>query len=464
MQFQIPPENRFSPPLQSKKLTEMKIESIVIAALFAGGQIFSASAQQTQPEPPILRLGIDEMFAIADENNSSIKSFGYAESAAAEAARTARNDRLPSVELSASASYLGDAWISDRNFTNGMNAPMPHFGNNFAIEAAYVVYAGGAVSNSIAMARLQLKSMQAESEANRQNVRLLIVGSYLELCKLDNAAEVLDKNIEQTRRLLADIRARHNEGLAIRNDVTRYELQLQRLELALTQTLNSRTIVNDRLATAIGVGDGTRIEPLHDIAERLPEASSEAEWQMVSEESPVLRRARYGVEQSKLGVKLAAAERIPSLTLFAGDHLDGPITIEVPPLNRNLNYWYVGAGLKFNIASLYKSGRNIRRAKYESLRAEALEQQTEENLHTDVKEAYIRLCEAFTVCEMYEKSLELATQNYEVVHNRFLNDLALIADMLDADSAKLSAELDVANARIGILFNYYRLRKAAGNL
>ena len=51
-----------------------------------------------------------------------------------------------------------------------------------------------------------------------------------------------------------------------------------------------------------------------------------------------------------------------------------------------------------------------------------------------------------------------------MIENRYLNDLALITDMLDASNAKLSAELDVANARINVLFNYYRLMKAAGNL
>lgn len=63
-----------------------------------------------------------------------------------------------------------------------------------------------------------------------------------------------------------------------------------------------------------------------------------------------------------------------------------------------------------------------------------------------------------------KRASELATENYGVIENRYLNDLALITDMLDASNAKLSAELDVANARINVLFNYYRLMKAAGNL
>ena len=83
---------------------------------------------------------------------------------------------------------------------------------------------------------------------------------------------------------------------------------------------------------------------------------------------------------------------------------------------------------------------------------------------TVVKEAYVRFNESFVIYDTQIKSLELATQNYEVINNRYLNDLALITDMLDASNAKLSAELQVANARINILFNYYKLKKVSGNL
>ena len=83
---------------------------------------------------------------------------------------------------------------------------------------------------------------------------------------------------------------------------------------------------------------------------------------------------------------------------------------------------------------------------------------------TEVKAAYIRFHEAFTICDTQEKSLELAAQNYSVVNNRYLNDLALITDMLDASNSKLNAELQLVNAQINILFNLYKLKKTAGCL
>ena len=147
----------------------------------------------------------------------------------------ARNALLPSIDVSLSASYLGDAWLSDRDFSNGENAPMPHFGNNFAIEASQVLYTGGAITNRIAVAKLQQQLAQLDKEKNKQDIRFLLVGNYLEMYKLRNQTEVYRKNIEQTRKLVADIHAKQSQGLALKNDITRYELQLKSLELALTQ-------------------------------------------------------------------------------------------------------------------------------------------------------------------------------------------------------------------------------------
>ena len=79
------------------------------------------------------KMTIEEMFEMADANSRSIRTFRLAEEEAGQAVKVAKNAQLPSIDVSVSASYLGDAWLADRDFTNGENAAMPHFGNNFAI-------------------------------------------------------------------------------------------------------------------------------------------------------------------------------------------------------------------------------------------------------------------------------------------------------------------------------------------
>ena len=42
--------------------------------------------------------------------------------------------------------------------------------------------------------------------------------------------------------------------------------------------------------------------------------------------------------------------------------------------------------------------------------------------------------------------------------------MALVTEMLDASNQLLDAELQLANARINVIFNYYKLKNTSGNL
>lgn len=99
-------------------------------------------------------MGIDELLRLADAQSKSIQTYRTGTEAAGEALKAAKAQRLPDVNVSLSASYLGNGKIWDRDFGNAMTVDMPHFGNNFAIEAQQVIYAGGAISSGIRQAEL----------------------------------------------------------------------------------------------------------------------------------------------------------------------------------------------------------------------------------------------------------------------------------------------------------------------
>lgn len=49
------------------------------------------------------------------------------------------------------------------------------------------------------------------------------------------------------------MQAAYKQGTALKSDITRYELQLQNLELSLTNTNNRIDIINYKLSTTIGM-------------------------------------------------------------------------------------------------------------------------------------------------------------------------------------------------------------------
>lgn len=93
---------------------------------------------------------------------------------------------------------------------------MPHYGNNFAIEATQVVYAGGAITNSIAIARLQEEMARLNLDTSRDKVRFLLIGYYLDLFKQQNMLQVYEKNIEQTKQVIGELHAKEAEGVVLK--------------------------------------------------------------------------------------------------------------------------------------------------------------------------------------------------------------------------------------------------------
>lgn len=410
-------------------------------------------------------LTVEEMFCLAEDNNKNLILSKTSELEAAQSVDVARNDRLPSIGASLSGSFLSNARIIDRDLGNSVKAPLPHFMNNFVLEAQQVVYAGGVIRQGINAARIGEQIAGASTEATRQGVRFMLMGYYLEMFSLMNQREVYAANIELTKILLRDINSRHEQGLAIKNDITRYELQLKSLELALTQVENNISIINFDLTSALGLPEEIRIIPDKSILDRTHAGGDIDYWQAAAEENlPTLDIARLQIDASRVQEKFVRSAKLPKVAIVAANNFSGPITVEIPAINKNINYWYVGVGVSYNFGSLYKNKRNARVARTATVRAQQNLDYLREQAEAGVHSSYTKLNESFVQLDTYEKSAELARENYDVINNRYNNDLALLTEMVDASNERLTAELQLVNARVNIVYNQYKLKYSAGTL
>ena len=404
-------------------------------------------------------MGIDELLRLADAQSKSIQTYRTGTEAAGEALKAAKAQRLPDVNVSLSASYLGNGKIWDRDFGNAMTVDMPHFGNNFAIEAQQVIYAGGAISSGIRQAELGKQLAELDLQKDIQKVRFLLIGHYLNLYKLDNHIKVLQDNIRLTDEVIANMKAKREQGTVLKNDITRYELQKEQLNLQLTRTRDARTTANFQLVTTLHLPEGTDIKPDTAMLEQKIQTLTENEWQdMARANNILLKQTQTAIRLNEQKVKQERAERLPHISIVAADHLDGPVTIEVPALDNNFNYWYIGVGIKYNLSSLFKNNNRLRQARLNVRQAQENHQLAQEKIKNDVQEGYVNFMTSFTDLRTQEKSVKLADENYSVTDNRYKNDMALLTDMIDASNMKLSADLGLVNARINILYNYYKMK------
>lgn len=356
-------------------------------------------------------LTLDQLFALADQNSKSLRPATTAINESEQAIKVARQTQLPDINASISASFLGNGCLIGRDLSSGIKAPIPHWGNNFALEVSQVIYAGGAISGGIKLSKLQAEQARLALAKDRNKVHFLVLGYYLDLFKQQNLLSVYEQHIARTRQVLEDMRARSAEGIMLKNDVTRYELLLAQLELARTQIANTLTILRQDLATTLGMPEGTIILPDTTLLTQVMPKDGQDYWQNTAlSNSPELQQTDLSVQMNRQQEKITRAERRPQIAFVAANHFDGPITIEVPPIDRNFNYWYVGVGVKYNISSLFKTPKAVRRQQLATRRSLETADNAREQIGLAVHEGYIRYLEAFEQLHTQEKSVELARE------------------------------------------------------
>lgn len=429
-----------------------------IAGLFFLGFVCVSHAQ------PML-MTIEQLFELADKNSKDIQLHSLMINEADQAVKVAKNKLLPTIDAKAEFSYIGDGVMTDRDFSNGIHADMPHFGNSFVLKASQVVYSGGAISGNIERSKLEAVKARHEYDISRQNLRFLLLGYYLDLFQLNNQKIVYERNVEQTQILVKDMRVAYDQGTALKSDITRYELQLQNLQLGLTATKNKINVINYKLATTLGLDSDAVILPdTTALFNMTVERKMENDWMEESKFTPQMELANTEIEICRNNERLVRADKLPKVSISVTNDFNGPILVEVPPLDNNFNYWFAGVSLSYSFDALFKTGKKMKQAKLATLQSQTRRELTEEHISNDIHEAFVNLNEAYVRLETQQKSVQLAHENYGMVRQRYINGLALITDMLDASTTQLDMELQLANYQIGILYQYYLLKKITGTL
>ena len=431
-------------------------------------------------------MSLTTLYNLADQQSQQVRVSETALRAADEGVAAARSALLPSVDLSLQGSYTGNAFMLSRGFsTHGTTdyivpgvgvVPVangkqdtPHWGNSFTAQVAQVVYAGGAIRSGIRIAELGKEMAELDVEKNRQEARFLLTGYYLDLCKLENQIEVVRQNIALTQKEIEQMKARREEGTVLQNDITRYELQLQSLELTLTKLTDATTIINHQLVTTLHLPEQTVITPdKHELdtdINALSAIASQETWQQTATDNNLgIRQATVATNLAEQKVKQVKAKSLRSIAVVAENQLYGPYTQDLIPKDCNINVWFVGIGIKYSLGNLWKNKHHIRQARIEQRQSQEALALAREGVENGVQANYTNLLTSYTEVKTQQKQVELALQNYAVVQNRYQHELALLTDMVDASNMKLSAEMALVNARIGMLYNFYKLKYVTNTL
>lgn len=239
--------------------------------------------------------------------------------------------------------------------------------------------------------------------------------------------------------------------------------QLTNDRLSLQETENSILIVSQQLNLLLGNSENRIIKPDTTLLQKAtPLESYEAYLLSAYEQAPDMKLLQKETELARNQIQMNRASRKPNVNLYASNTLARPITRTMTDLYNN--NWNIGLSVSYPLSSLFKSDHKIKESQLQVFVQKKEEELKKQQLQMDIYNAILRHKEALQQADAWKLSVRQAQENYRIMQNRYMNQLAILTDLLDANSVLLNAELQLTASRTRIIYTYYQLQKVCGRL
>ncbi|UMQ42087.1 TolC family protein [Chryseobacterium sp. Y16C] len=412
----------------------------------------------------IKQMTANEVAELAVQNHQQLKVSAQNIDIAKQNTNVAKLQKLPTITASTSQFYLGDAVAIDKDFSNSTNIPMPHYGSSYAVQATQLIFKGGLVNKSIELAGLREQLSKLDLEKNKQDVKFLVISNYLDVYKILNQQEVFQNNKRLAQERLKNIQKFYQQGMVTRNEVIRGELAIKNLDQGILTLVNNKKILNYNLNIALGLPTDTEIIPIESLENKEAGIGMEYYVNLAHESNPSMKFAKTNRDVADKNIEIIKTDKMPTVAGFGGYTLQRPITTRNPVLDMYSGGWQTGVSLSYNIDNLYKTKERVKLGELQKTQANDAMTLTQQNIDMAVNAAYVKYQESIQQADILNDAKKLAEENYKITEAKYLNQLAVQAEMIDAQNQKLQSELDYANAEINVLYQYYNLLKSTGTL
>lgn len=412
----------------------------------------------------IKQLTANEVAELAVQNHQQLKISAQNIDIAKQNTTITKLQKLPTITASTSQFYLGNVIAIDKDFSNSTNIPMPHYGSSYGVQATQLIFKGGLVNKSIELAGLREQLSELDLEKNKQDVKFLVISNYLDVYKILNQQEVFQNNKKLAQERLKNIQKFYQQGMVTRNEVIRGELAIKNLDQGILTLKNNKKILNYNLSIALGLPTDTEIVPVEELSDKESGIGIDYYLNLAHSSNPSMKSAKTNIDVADKNIEIIKTDKMPTVAGFGGYTLQRPITTRNPVLDMYSSGWQTGVSLSYNIDNLYKTKERIKLGELQKSQANDALTLTQQNIDMAVNAAYVKYQESIQQAEILNDAKKLAEENYKITEAKYLNQLAVQAEMIDAQNQKLQSELDYANAEINVLYQYYNLLKSTGTL
>lgn len=447
-------------PIDSKKLCSF----VFLLFAFLLFPMALPAQNKTEKKYP---LTLSEAIQLAKRQNQSVQAATIEEMAVDEDRKDVYKSALPIINVGSIYQRFSNLTL----FTDGLNhstsgprKPNPNSAN-LGINVSFSIYSGGKQKALQNEQNSRLKLAKLNTLDTSGNVAFQTASEYLELLRLNELQKFISDQLKRAQVRVENINALYKNQKVTKSDVLRAQVILSNVELSLQQNQNDMGIINQKLIVLMDLPDSVLLSPTDSAGISKPEINSLLPLIEKTESSSFnIQKTSENVELQRTKVKIIQSNNRPSLSFFSTYGLNYPNYLFFPPVDQAYAVGFAGLQLQYTVSSIYQNKNKLAAAKMRVKESELLQKEYTHIILSEIKAYYIKYEESLNRISVNERSVEQAKVNYRIVNIKYLNQLALLTDLLDADNLYQESRLNLIKAQTDALTIYYHILYTSGNL
>ena len=361
------------------------------------------------------------------------------------------------------------------NLVNGMNNIGRGINDAFRTDTRNVfagalmltqpIYMGGKIRAYDQITGYACELAEQKHRAGEQEVILNTDEAYWQIVSLASKKRLAESYVQLLQRMDSDVTKMIKTGVATRANALTVSVKLNEAEMALTKVDNGLSLARMLLCQLCGLPLDTQFTLEDENKELSSTAGGNSAFDMSTALSrrPDLRSLELVADIYDKKIKLARSENLPQLALVGNYLLTNPSVFNGFE-KKFKGMFNIGVTLS---APLFRwgEGRNkVRAAKAQAAAALYQLDEAREKVELQVNQASFRVTEANKAFARAVKNCERAEENLRTASVGFKAGVIPTSDMLEAQTAWVSAQSEMVDAAIDVRLTQVYLQKSLGTL
>ncbi|MGB1284380.1 MAG: TolC family protein [Polaribacter sp.] len=314
-----------------------------------------------------------------------------------------------------------------------------------SVDLDWVLFSGFEATNAIKASKHQEASFNYLGIAEKDKIALEIIETYDKLALVNTSKHVLNSSNKYLDEQENYIKNAIKNGLATPISRKKIELAQQQLASKELEYNHNRTLLIEKLHQLTGESRenlGLLNPILHSFS--MDSLSS-------TEKRNEIKALEEAEKATQYKAKMEKSSFIPKLALKGHyEFIEDDLSLLDPK-------WYVAVGIKWNVFDGRQSWLKSKKSKLEGQKYREQIDDANEMISLSITKAELSYESSLQNIEINKKTVELASDTYDMIDKQFKNNLVSISDVLDALN-------DLEKANFNLQESYYMQRRAVTDL